>query len=369
MIFAIGDGSRVAAVSNYDHFPADVARLPRVGGLLDPSVERILAIKPDLVDRLRDAEGADRAARSRRHPVLQLPAQGAGGHHDDDPRDRRADRIGGARRRGRVADGTIARRDSREDRRPARIRRRCWSSSAIRRRCATSTRAAATASSTTCSRSPAAATCSRDVKQQAVQASTEMLIASRPDVIIELLYGDSLKNADVAKELRAWDALASVPAVRTHRDRRAHRRRVRRSRPARRRGDAQARARAASGGLPMKTLVSWSSGKDSAWMVHMLRQRGDVEIGALLTTINEPAQRVAMHAVRVEVLRAQADGARLAAVDGADSVAVPERGLRSGDARRRSRARSPKASRTSRSAICFSRTSAGTARSASPAAA
>jgi uncharacterized protein (TIGR00290 family) len=56
----------------------------------------------------------------------------------------------------------------------------------------------------------------------------------------------------------------------------------------------------------VKTLVSWSSGKDSAWMVHTLRQRGDVEIGALLTTINEPAQRVAMHAVRVEVLQAQA---------------------------------------------------------------
>ena len=57
----------------------------------------------------------------------------------------------------------------------------------------------------------------------------------------------------------------------------------------------------------MKTLVSWSSGKDSAWMVHTLRQRGDVEIGALLTTINEAAQRVAMHAVRVEVLQAQAE--------------------------------------------------------------
>jgi uncharacterized protein (TIGR00290 family) len=56
----------------------------------------------------------------------------------------------------------------------------------------------------------------------------------------------------------------------------------------------------------MKTLVSWSSGKDSAWMVHTLRQRGDVAIGALLTTVNEAAQRVAMHAVRVEVLQAQA---------------------------------------------------------------
>ncbi len=56
-----------------------------------------------------------------------------------------------------------------------------------------------------------------------------------------------------------------------------------------------------------KTLVSWSSGKDSAWMVHVLRQRGDVQIAGLLTTINESAQRVAMHAVRVDVLQAQAD--------------------------------------------------------------
>jgi uncharacterized protein (TIGR00290 family) len=56
----------------------------------------------------------------------------------------------------------------------------------------------------------------------------------------------------------------------------------------------------------IKCAVSWSSGKDSAWLVHVLRQRGDVEIGALLTTINEPAQRVAMHAVRVALVDAQA---------------------------------------------------------------
>jgi uncharacterized protein (TIGR00290 family) len=55
-----------------------------------------------------------------------------------------------------------------------------------------------------------------------------------------------------------------------------------------------------------KVLVSWSSGKDSAWMVHALRRRGDVHLGGLLTTVNEAAQRVAMHAVRMEVLEAQA---------------------------------------------------------------
>src|SRR5436305_15101806 len=55
-----------------------------------------------------------------------------------------------------------------------------------------------------------------------------------------------------------------------------------------------------------KCIVSWSSGKDSAWLVHVLRTQGGVEVGALMTTINEPAQRVAMHAVRVELLEAQA---------------------------------------------------------------
>jgi uncharacterized protein (TIGR00290 family) len=56
-----------------------------------------------------------------------------------------------------------------------------------------------------------------------------------------------------------------------------------------------------------KTIVSWSSGKDSAWLVHMLRSSmPEYEVCALLTTINQDADRVAMHAVRTEVLEAQA---------------------------------------------------------------
>jgi uncharacterized protein (TIGR00290 family) len=56
-----------------------------------------------------------------------------------------------------------------------------------------------------------------------------------------------------------------------------------------------------------KTLVSWSSGKDSAWLVHTIRtSMPDYDIRALLTTINQDANRVAMHAVRTDVLQAQA---------------------------------------------------------------
>ncbi len=61
----------------------------------------------------------------------------------------------------------------------------------------------------------------------------------------------------------------------------------------------------------MKILLSWSSGKDSAWMLHVLRRDGIGTPAALLTTINEAADRVAMHAVRTELLRAQADAAGL----------------------------------------------------------
>jgi uncharacterized protein (TIGR00290 family) len=60
-----------------------------------------------------------------------------------------------------------------------------------------------------------------------------------------------------------------------------------------------------------RALVAWSTGKDSAWALHEARRAGDVEIVGLLTTISAPYQRVSMHAVRVELLRAQADAAGL----------------------------------------------------------
>jgi uncharacterized protein (TIGR00290 family) len=61
----------------------------------------------------------------------------------------------------------------------------------------------------------------------------------------------------------------------------------------------------------MKILVSWSSGKDSAWMLHTLQQRHPDAVTGLLTTVNEAFDRVAMHAVRRELLEAQAVAAGL----------------------------------------------------------
>jgi len=61
----------------------------------------------------------------------------------------------------------------------------------------------------------------------------------------------------------------------------------------------------------MKTLLSWSTGKDSAWSLHVLRQTPGVEVAGLFTTVNAAFDRVAMHAVRRKLLEAQAAAAGL----------------------------------------------------------
>jgi uncharacterized protein (TIGR00290 family) len=60
-----------------------------------------------------------------------------------------------------------------------------------------------------------------------------------------------------------------------------------------------------------KAWLSWSSGKDSAWALHVLRAARELSVVGLLTTVNQHFDRVAMHAVRTELLRAQAEAAGL----------------------------------------------------------
>ena len=61
----------------------------------------------------------------------------------------------------------------------------------------------------------------------------------------------------------------------------------------------------------LRTLLSWSSGKDSAWALRTLRRDRRYDVVGLVTTINRAADRVAMHAVRTDLLRAQARAAAL----------------------------------------------------------
>jgi uncharacterized protein (TIGR00290 family) len=56
-----------------------------------------------------------------------------------------------------------------------------------------------------------------------------------------------------------------------------------------------------------KVLLSWSSGKDSAWALYLLRRHTDIQVAALVTTFNSQANRVAMHAVRRVLVESQAE--------------------------------------------------------------
>jgi len=60
-----------------------------------------------------------------------------------------------------------------------------------------------------------------------------------------------------------------------------------------------------------KAWLAWSSGKDSAWALHLARLAGEFEVTALLTTVNSTHARVAMHAVRESLLEMQAEAAAL----------------------------------------------------------
>jgi len=66
-----------------------------------------------------------------------------------------------------------------------------------------------------------------------------------------------------------------------------------------------------------KAILSWSSGKDSAWSAALAAAKGRIRGRALLTTINEVHDRVAMHAVRTDLLRSQAEAV------GVPPLAVP----------------------------------------------
>lgn len=59
--------------------------------------------------------------------------------------------------------------------------------------------------------------------------------------------------------------------------------------------------------MKKKTLLSWSSGKDSAWALHILQHQQDIEVVGLFCTFNQKFERGAMHAVRIELIKQQAE--------------------------------------------------------------
>ena len=76
MLFALGAGHRVVGVSSFDRFPPEVAKIPKVGALLDPDLERILSLQPDLVVLYHTQSDLQETAGTREGAGLRLQPRG-----------------------------------------------------------------------------------------------------------------------------------------------------------------------------------------------------------------------------------------------------------------------------------------------------
>jgi iron complex transport system substrate-binding protein len=217
MLYAFGAGARVVAVSSYDTFPPDVKQLPTVGALLDPNVERILALKPDLVvvygsqdDLKRQLTRARIKFFDYRHAGLAditSTIRSLGTQTGDGPA---AETLATAIERG--LDDIRARVKGRP--RPRTLLVFGRERLALRGIYASGGMGFLHDMLETAG----GANVFAGVKLQAVQASTEQIIAARPDVIVEVRATNSaFPSGQRDAELNVWKMLASVPAVRSGR--------------------------------------------------------------------------------------------------------------------------------------------------------
>jgi len=216
MLFAIGASDRIVAVSAYDRFPAEVDRYPRVGGLLDPNVERILSLKPDLV--VVYATQSDLIQQLERAGVPMFSYEHRGLPDITETMRRLGTRLGIAT----AADSAASRIEKQLDELRARVAGRSRPRTllvfgrepgSLRRIDASGGYGFLHDLLEVAGGSDVLA----DLKRQSVQMSTEMILTRAPEVIIELQYGDSPRREQIDAETRVWNALPSVPAVRNKR--------------------------------------------------------------------------------------------------------------------------------------------------------
>jgi iron complex transport system substrate-binding protein len=216
ILFAVGAGPQVIAVSSFDDDPPEVRKLPRVGALLDPDTERILSMRPDLV--LIYGTQAELEKQLAAGGIRTAPFKH--GNLADVTRSIRSigELTGHAAEAARVA-GDIERRLA-----------------AVRMRVAGLPRPKTLL---VMGREPQSmrhlnasggygflhdlvelaggSNVFGDINLAAVKASTEMLIARAPEVVIELHYLRELTAAQLEDERKAWQQLPSIPAVKARR--------------------------------------------------------------------------------------------------------------------------------------------------------
>jgi iron complex transport system substrate-binding protein len=216
MLYAVGAGSQVVAVSSYDEYPPEVTALPRVGALLDPDTERIISLKPDLV--ITYGSQVDLQAQMKRATIPTFEYRHAGLAHILITMKELGIRTGHATE-AEAAVATIA----------ARL-------AAVRARVAGKRRPRTLL---VFSREPKTLRniyvsggrgflhdmlemaggddLFNDLDKESVQVSAETILARAPEVILELRPEEISAGQPMQDELASWSRLASVPAVRDQR--------------------------------------------------------------------------------------------------------------------------------------------------------
>jgi len=214
MLFAMGAGGKLVAAGSYDRYPPEVERLPKVGALLDPNIERIFTLKPDLVvvygtqtelkNRLERANIPYYAYVHKGLPDITETIRSLG------------TRVGVARQANSLAnsiESTVQKIRSKVATlpRPKTLLVFGRERGSLRNIDASG----GLGFLHDMLEAAGGADVLSDVKRQSVTMTTEMVLARAPDVILELRYGPA--DPGDAEDLRQWNALAAVPAVKSKR--------------------------------------------------------------------------------------------------------------------------------------------------------
>jgi len=216
MLFAMGAGNRVIGVGTYDRFPPEVDRLPRLGGLLDPNIEQLIALRPELVI-VYDTQ-ADLRRQLERAGIPMWPYSTRDLADVTSTVRALGTRIGLSAEANATADGIEARLKAVQarvagQRRPRTLLVFGREPGTLREINASGGYGFLHDLLEIAGGTDVLA----DVKRASVTMSTEMVLARAPEVIVELHYGEEWPASRIAEETRVWSQLSSVPAVRNKR--------------------------------------------------------------------------------------------------------------------------------------------------------
>ena len=215
-LFAIGAGPQVVGVGSFDTHPSEVATLPRVGGLIDPDMERIFSLRPDLVilhgsqqDQIQQLTRASIPVFSYTHGGLTdtlsvIRELGARTGHATD-----AERVASEIEE-RLADVRVRTSGRTRPRvllvfgREPRSLRNIYASGGF-------------GFLHDMLEAAGGDNVFADVRRESVQLTSEAIVTAAPDVIIELTYDDRMTPDTQAAEIAVWNRLPAIPAVRNKR--------------------------------------------------------------------------------------------------------------------------------------------------------